>query len=429
MKPADVRFARMEMLEPRLLLSGFDEGPDVLVALNTAKFVALGGMDSQGRDSMESSLANDLTYEILTAPQHGTLSGNLVGVKTAVLTYVPTHDYQGPDSFTYRVHDGAWASPASTICLNVAPWTLPIGIPDPGFGIQESHWLYAGQRFDFDGDGVLEPGEEYKDAGSGPYTHYIDSSSPNATDTNNPYGTPSKPRRTIPWGLPAGSVVEIHNAVVENGLGEVGIYGHGTQAKPIFVRGPSATNRPKFNNKVDVGYYADAAYVILENLDAPKVQIVGRDAGVSFETAHIVLRNSELHNSTGETVVSWTQNKVHDVMFYNNIIYDNGTWDPAVATGDEDHHGIGVGGNSYNVWVLDNEMYHNSGDGIQINTGGGWESGLGTGHDFYVGRNVSHNNKQTGFWTKQATNVIFSQNTAYGHRVSSSSMGAGMGFQ
>jgi hypothetical protein len=90
---------------------------------------------------MESSLANDLTYEILTAPQHGTLSGNLVGVKTAVLTYVPAHDYQGSDSFTYRVHDGAWASPTSTVRLNVAPWTLPIGIPDPRFGIQESHWM------------------------------------------------------------------------------------------------------------------------------------------------------------------------------------------------------------------------------------------------------------------------------------------------
>jgi hypothetical protein len=184
------------------------------------------------------------------------------------------------------------------------------------------------------------------------------------------------------------------------------------------------------NSFVDVGYYANATYIIVENIDALSgVGILGRQDGTNFTTSYIALRNSEIHSSYGVGVTSWTQNKVHDVVFYNNIIHDNGEWDPAVATGDEDHHGIGVGGNSYNVWVLDNEMYHNSGDGIQINTGGGWESGLGTGHDFYVGRNVSHNNKQTGFWTKQATNVIFSQNTAYGHRVSSSSMGAGMGFQ
>lgn len=314
--------------------------PDVLVHINTAKFVALGGMDSQGRDSMASSLANDLTYEILTAPQHGTLSGNLVGVKTAVLTYVPTHDYQGPDSFTYRVHDGVWTSPEYTIRLNVAPWKLPIGIPDPGFGIRESHWMYAGQQFDFDGDEVLEPGEEYRDVGNGPYTHYVDASNPRATDTTNPYGTPEKPRLTIPWNLVAGSVVEIHNSVNQNGWSEVGVSGHGTTEKPIFVRGADATSRARSNVTVDAGYRGEAEYIIMENLDAPAVAVLASIVVGTFETNHVAMRNSEVHDGDAVWVARYNTNKIHDILLWNNIIHDNKVWDPEFAVGDEDTHGI-----------------------------------------------------------------------------------------
>jgi hypothetical protein len=63
-------------------------------------------------------------------------------------------------------------------------------------------------------------------------------------------------------------------------------------------------------------------------------------------------------------------------------------------------------------------MYHNSGDGIQF----------GYGSNFYVGRNVAHHNKQTGFTCKEGENVVISQNTAYWHRVSSSNEGAGIQF-
>src|SRR5262249_42954721 len=50
-------------------------------------------------------------------------------------------------------------------------------------------------------------------------------------------------------------------------------------------------------------------------------------------------------------------------------------------------------------------------------------------HDIYVGRNVAHHNKQSGFWTKQAVDVILSQNVCYAHRPGNSSFGACMGMQ
>ena len=47
----------------------------------------------------------------------------------------------------------------------------------------------------------------------------------------------------------------------------------------------------------------------------------------------------------------------------------------------------------------------------------------------YVGRNTAYSNKQTGFWSKQAVDVIFSQNHCFAHRPSDSSFGQCMGYQ
>jgi hypothetical protein len=125
----------------------------------------------------------------------------------------------------YKVRRSVWrclilmglAAPALPPLQADTPWTPPIGIPQPSFGIVESHTMYQGQLYDYNNDGV--PEAPYKDAGNGPYTHYVDRSAPNCTDGVNDsnYGTPALPRRTIPGDnlnslapLKAGSVVEVH---------------------------------------------------------------------------------------------------------------------------------------------------------------------------------------------------------------------------
>lgn len=161
----------LESLEPRLLLSAAADGKDVLVHVNTPEFIVLTGEDSQGRNSM-TPLASPMTFTLVTLPQHGTLSGTL-----PQLTYIPAHAYVGPDTFTFCVDDGTGSSAAATISLDVAPWTAPIGIPEPEFGIHET------------ADAIYGPGY---------YTYYIDNTNPNATNTNNPKGTAARPRLTIP---------------------------------------------------------------------------------------------------------------------------------------------------------------------------------------------------------------------------------------
>ena len=62
-----------------------------------------------------SPLANPtFTYTIVSQPTHGILSGTGPNV-----TYAPGQDYHGPDSFTFKVNDGAFDSNTSTVTITV----------------------------------------------------------------------------------------------------------------------------------------------------------------------------------------------------------------------------------------------------------------------------------------------------------------------
>jgi glutaminyl-peptide cyclotransferase len=76
-------------------------------AEDVARDVTLTGSDADG---------DPLSYTILTMPAHGTLSG-----AAPQLTYHPTANYSGADSFTFSVNDGQASSAAATIALDVTP--------------------------------------------------------------------------------------------------------------------------------------------------------------------------------------------------------------------------------------------------------------------------------------------------------------------
>jgi len=72
---------------------------------DTALAITLTGSDVDG---------DTLTYSVVTAPSHGTLSGTAPN-----LTYTPTSGYSGSDSFTFKVNDGALDSAAATVSITV----------------------------------------------------------------------------------------------------------------------------------------------------------------------------------------------------------------------------------------------------------------------------------------------------------------------
>jgi hypothetical protein len=90
--------------------SGFDTRPvapdqDVTANEDTAKDFALQASDADG---------DELTYTLVQAPAHGALSGTAPN-----LTYTPHTNYNGSDSFTYKVNDGALDSTTATVSITI----------------------------------------------------------------------------------------------------------------------------------------------------------------------------------------------------------------------------------------------------------------------------------------------------------------------
>src|SRR6185369_11981957 len=72
---------------------------------DTAKAITLAATDAEG---------SALTYTVVTAPAHGTLTGT-----APALTYTPAANYNGPDSFTFTANDGTADSNLATVTITV----------------------------------------------------------------------------------------------------------------------------------------------------------------------------------------------------------------------------------------------------------------------------------------------------------------------
>jgi hypothetical protein len=70
--------------------------------------ITLAGVDLDG---------DPLTYQVVTGPSHGTVSGGTAASRT----YTPTLNYNGPDSFTFTVSDGTATSAPATVSITVNP--------------------------------------------------------------------------------------------------------------------------------------------------------------------------------------------------------------------------------------------------------------------------------------------------------------------
>jgi VCBS repeat-containing protein len=79
----------------------------VTTAEDTSAAIALTGSDIDG---------DSLTFAVVTQPANGTLSGIAPN-----LTYAPTANYNGSDSFTFKVNDGKLDSTAATVSITVTP--------------------------------------------------------------------------------------------------------------------------------------------------------------------------------------------------------------------------------------------------------------------------------------------------------------------
>lgn len=294
-------------------------------------------------------------------------------------------------------------------------WKPPIGIPRPSFGIEETHYIYSGEYYE-------AGGFNYRDAGNGPYTHYVDNSV-SCNDANaGGFGTAAEPRCTIPTVLSEGSVVEVHGGPYLGGTllgsGDIPRYqitfsATGSENKPIFIRGTGT--REVIINNTKTAFSIDSQYVIIENFDMHIPNF--------WPTWNISIRNNYIHNLYTVGGASVIGIMGQDTVIYNNFITDN------LASGDgKEIHGVWVGDNSRRTWIVDNEISENDGDSIQVNACQGQHCRtIGEPERepkyVFIGRNKMHDDCENAVDLKDSEHVIISQNEAYGYEYCGGSTG------
>ena len=339
---------------------------------------------------------DELAYTVAAGPAHGALSGN-----PPDLIYTPQSGYSGQDRFEFTVSDGIIASAPSAVTIFVGGWQPPLGIPMPDFGLAQEAPAYDENN---------------------PRHYYVNGPNNCSNSNNGGRGSPGAALCMIPKSLPPGAYVEVHGGPYPTSPFLPSWAG--TASEPIFIKG---VNFPRFNKAFNV--YNDAGggggYVVLEGFSFFSFHV-----GNNYH--HLALRGSDVHGGIDQGGISIHANEtealIHHIVLYNNTIHDNGVWDPKLAQGDRDIHGLAVGWycRVEHLWVLDNDIYHNEGDAIQINAGPNAPNSYV--NHIYIGRNTMHHNKQSGVALKSSDYVVVSQNNIYGHRRSSSAMGPGIGF-
>jgi hypothetical protein len=281
-------------------------------------------------------------------------------------------------------------------------YEMPIGIPD-------FNWGGAG------------PVETLSPALPDPWTtetdgfYYVEPSHASATDNNNNFGSPQRPRATPPSSLSPGSVIILAGNIDT----DIRITHYNcTESSPCWIKGLSESERPTITKKL---LLQDSSYLFIENLD-----FNGGVQGAIFlsgsDTHHISIRNNEVRNRTwqGNSAAIATRpdisGSIHDIVIYNNQLHDLGDYTLKV---DQDFQGFNptlwdrdATTSQYDIWFLNNTCYRISGDCVQVNAGN-WSGSEDYLHHIYIGKNTAYQNRQGGYWVKQARDVIISQNLAY----------------
>lgn len=253
--------------------------------------------------------------------------------------------------------------------------------------------------------------------GFGEATIVVNPAHPQATDDTNPSGTKAKPRKTIPTLLPAGSVVDLSGPYATSHQSPRRLLAHGTPTQPVAIRS-GAWQRGQWL----ADWELSGSYVTVQNLQ-------GAAAGLTLVAPfdHVAITDVEFAgNGTdrhGLSLASYDDQVGEQVVLARVSVHHQGD---VQASYDQDFHGLSIGARVSYVWVLDSDFSFNSGDGVQINAG---LNGRELTHHVYFEGNTAHDNKQCGFWVKQASDVLFLRNESWNHRTGNSSLGAAFGQQ
>lgn len=143
------------------------------------------------------------------------------------------------------------------------------------------------------------------------------------------------------------------------------------------------------------------SYIVLENSRiAHRLNITGH---------HIVVRHSEICCTSAGALVSVRPGS-HNIAIIDNEVHSNGA-----IPSKTDRHGIRLDGDTSDVWILDNHVHRNSGDGIQFCHGC-----IGNGNgpaNVYISGNEFHEDEENAIDLKEFRGpVVVTCNRMYGYR-------------
>ncbi len=141
---------------------------------DTSQAILLTGSDPDG---------NEITYTIVTNPAHGMLAGIAPN-----LVYTPTLNYNGSDSFKFKVNDGIVDSPIATVHINVTPVNdAPFADPQSITTLQSIPLVITLRGSDVDGDTltytIFSPPTDGTLSGTGPNLVYTPDAGYKGTDS------------------------------------------------------------------------------------------------------------------------------------------------------------------------------------------------------------------------------------------------------
>lgn len=226
-------------------------------------------------------------------------------------------------------------------------------------------------------------------------------------------------------------------------------------------------SNPKFSmfkiipNKFSPTETKPTGYIYFENLDLENVRFdIEGETTASDSTMgvhHLMLRRIHGHDTPAPTAnlqppptapthlyentyigAFIRMNRCSNILIYDCDIYENGAYirtrptpEPDPFDFENDYYGILIGLGASNVWVVDNRMYRNSGDSIQVNISGAlsgstaWTSNPANAnaHHIYIGRNEMYQERENAIDLKLCHHVVVSQNKIYSLKSQGSSGG------
>ena len=309
--------------------------------------------------------------------------------------------------------------------LSASPWPTHVGVPTPPPIATFSHETYADSSYSYDyGDDALGP-VPYRIGPDGPYTHYIDPDHPNATDNDNPHGSHTTPRVTVPQGLgyqtlPAGSVVEVHGNWSASSTSNFLVSSSGTLESPIIFRGVQGDEVVHTGRGITVR----GSHIIFENMkfdweNKSKARFLF-DGNGTEPISDVVIRNSEFYNGQETPTSSYqairAKNNVDDDLISNLVVWDNYFYDMGTLREEGsqlDAVAVSFDANVQDAWVIGNRFHRIGGDAIQIAYDSYIEGVTTIPQRIYFAGNTGSDLFENVVDIKLAQDVVISQNEGY----------------